>query len=230
MPTLAVGMFFRDFSSSYEREHGTRQLFQRAARPRDLGSGMQLAWLPVANQAKETAIAVLKELFAKRGPPLVLKSDNSSAFKSDHFQSLLRRRGVAWLPSPPANPGIMAVARRARGTSTNAPSTSPAAPVAGRRSVFRPPRPKPMNSSGPAATASHAPRVLVRPATDRFAHAGAFHRRDRTPSARDPPRAPRQVPFGKQKPSTPSATSGRVSSTPRTRPVNHRQEVNSSTN
>ncbi len=72
---------------------------------RDLASGMQLAWLPVANQAEEAAIAVLEELFTKHGPPLVLKSDNGSAFISDHFQSLLRRHGVAWLPSPPCKPG-----------------------------------------------------------------------------------------------------------------------------
>ncbi len=53
----------------------------------------------------------------------------------------------------PACRGKLAVARRARGASANAPSTSPAAPVVGRRGVFRPPRPKPMNSSGPTATA-----------------------------------------------------------------------------
>ncbi len=68
-------------------------------------SGMQLAWLPVANQAEEAAIAVLKELFAKHGPPLVLKSDNGLAFISDHFQSLLHHFSVAWLPSPPRKPG-----------------------------------------------------------------------------------------------------------------------------
>ena len=60
----------------------------------------------------------------------------------------------------------------------------------------------------PRPPRSHAPRVLVRPATidspmrDRYPAATKRHRQEILASAR-------QVPFGKQKPSTPSATSGR---------------------
>jgi transposase InsO family protein len=77
---------------------------QAALAIRDLASGMQLAWLPVADQTEAVAIAVLEGLFLEHGPPLVLKSDIGSAFKSGAFQALLRHRGVAWLPSPPRMP------------------------------------------------------------------------------------------------------------------------------
>jgi transposase InsO family protein len=67
---------------------------------RDLASGSQLAWLPVpAEQARSTAV-VLTTLFAEHGPPLVLKSDNGSAFRSELVQELLDRHRVVWLPSP----------------------------------------------------------------------------------------------------------------------------------
>lgn len=71
---------------------------------RDLASGMQLAWQPVLNQTEPPVTAVLESLFEKYGPPLVLKSDNGSAFKSNAFQTMLARYGVAWLPSPPRKP------------------------------------------------------------------------------------------------------------------------------
>jgi transposase InsO family protein len=71
---------------------------------RDLGSGMQLGWLPVSDQSEQAASAALETLFLQYGPPLVLKSDNGSAFKSEAFQAMLARYGVAWLPSPPYMP------------------------------------------------------------------------------------------------------------------------------
>jgi transposase InsO family protein len=71
---------------------------------RDLASGMELAWDPVPDQSAPPAAAALQSLFAQHGPPLVLKSDNGSAFKSDALQTMLARAGVAWLPSPPGTP------------------------------------------------------------------------------------------------------------------------------
>ena len=49
---------------------------------RDLGSGCQLAWLPVPDETAETTIVALQWLFEDHGPPLVLKSDNGSGFIS----------------------------------------------------------------------------------------------------------------------------------------------------
>jgi hypothetical protein len=71
---------------------------------RDLASGMQVAWQPVPDQSEPAATAVLESLFQEHGPPLVLKSDNGSAFVSGAFQALLACYGVAWLPSPPRQP------------------------------------------------------------------------------------------------------------------------------
>jgi Integrase core domain len=71
---------------------------------RDLASGMQLAWLPVTDVGAATTLIVLSELFDRHGPPLVLKSDNGSAFKSQPLDELLTRRAVLWLPSPPRTP------------------------------------------------------------------------------------------------------------------------------
>jgi len=45
---------------------------------RDLGSGYQLAWLPVRDATLETVQEVLGSLFARHGAPLVLKSDNGA--------------------------------------------------------------------------------------------------------------------------------------------------------
>jgi transposase InsO family protein len=71
---------------------------------RDLASGMELAWDPVPDQSTPPATAALESLFVEHGPPLVLKSDNGSAFKSGEFQSMLAAYNVTWLPSPPRTP------------------------------------------------------------------------------------------------------------------------------
>jgi transposase InsO family protein len=71
---------------------------------RDLGSGMQLGWLPVLRQTAQAAIPALERLFFRYGPPLVLKSDNGSAFIKSDFQDLLARHGTQWLPSPARSP------------------------------------------------------------------------------------------------------------------------------
>ena len=71
---------------------------------RDLASGMQLAWRPVIDETAETTLAVLKSLIEEHGPPLVIKSDNGSAFKSQAFGELLATYHIVWLPSPPVTP------------------------------------------------------------------------------------------------------------------------------
>mgnify|MGYP002623386377 CR=1 FL=1 len=71
---------------------------------RDLASGMQLAWAPVADPTAETTAVVLAMLFSEHGAPLVLKSDNGSAFKSELVRSLLDAWGAAPLRSPPRLP------------------------------------------------------------------------------------------------------------------------------
>lgn len=71
---------------------------------RDLGSGMQLAWLPVADQTAETMLPVLKALFLLHGVPLVIKSDNGSAFIAELTHRLLADQQVVHLLSPPMTP------------------------------------------------------------------------------------------------------------------------------
>jgi transposase InsO family protein len=71
---------------------------------RDLASGQQLLWLPVADATAATVVEALRSLFAEYGPPLVLKSDNGSAFGAAAVQELLEQHGVKNLFSPPYMP------------------------------------------------------------------------------------------------------------------------------
>ncbi len=71
---------------------------------RDLASHYQLAWQPVPDVGAETTIAVLASLFWEHGPPLVLKSDNGSAFIARETGDLLATWGILHLRSPPATP------------------------------------------------------------------------------------------------------------------------------
>jgi transposase InsO family protein len=71
---------------------------------RDLSSGMQLLWLPVANDAAQTVRAALQSLFRAYGPPLVLKSDNGSGFIAAATAAWLRQWSVVHLRSPPECP------------------------------------------------------------------------------------------------------------------------------
>jgi transposase InsO family protein len=78
--------------------------FARLLAVRDLASGLQLAWLPVADESARTARDALEPLFARHGAPLVLKSDNGSAFLGEEFGALLAARQVGQLLSPPRTP------------------------------------------------------------------------------------------------------------------------------
>lgn len=71
---------------------------------RDLASGRQLLWLPVAAEDGAQARAGLAGLFVRYGAPLVLKSDNGSAFVAEATAALLEGARVVALFSPPYYP------------------------------------------------------------------------------------------------------------------------------
>ena len=71
---------------------------------RDLASGAQLAWRPVPDQTAAPTIAAFRTLFTRYGPPLVVKSDNGPAFRSEAFAQMLAEQDITWLPSPARMP------------------------------------------------------------------------------------------------------------------------------
>jgi len=71
---------------------------------RDLASGRQLLWLPVAQPTAHETVLALSGLFVVHGAPLVLKSDNGSPFIAEATQALLAQVGVIPLLSPPYTP------------------------------------------------------------------------------------------------------------------------------
>ena len=71
---------------------------------RDLASGQQLLWLPVARPTAQETVLALSGLFVMHGAPLVLKSDNGPAFIAEATQALLASAGVIPLLSPPYMP------------------------------------------------------------------------------------------------------------------------------
>jgi transposase InsO family protein len=88
--------------------HGPRPLidglYPNLLAVRDLSSGQQLLWLPTHAMTAQTVCEALSSLFATYGAPLVLKSDNGSAFVADEVQQLLAKFGVKNLFSPPRMP------------------------------------------------------------------------------------------------------------------------------
>jgi transposase InsO family protein len=68
---------------------------------RDLASGRQLLWRAVAAATGEAARLALADLFARHGPPLVLKCDNGAPFTGGEVRALLAEHGVIALYSPP---------------------------------------------------------------------------------------------------------------------------------
>ena len=71
---------------------------------RDLASRQQLLWRHVPSPSAEVVIAALTELFRQHGPPLVLKSDNGSAYIAAVTIEFLRQHSVIPLFSPPRRP------------------------------------------------------------------------------------------------------------------------------
>lgn len=71
---------------------------------RDLASHQQLLWLPVFDMTQVTVIDALWRLFVTHGAPLVMKTDNGSAFRADATEDFLLSLGVHLLFSPPGTP------------------------------------------------------------------------------------------------------------------------------
>jgi transposase InsO family protein len=71
---------------------------------RDLASGQQLLWLPVAQPTAATTVAALLWLFTLYGTPLVLKMDNGAPFIAAATRTLLAQWQVLRLYSPPRLP------------------------------------------------------------------------------------------------------------------------------
>jgi putative transposase len=71
---------------------------------RDLASHQQLLWLPTRDLVAQTAIDALQMLFTIHGAPLVLKTDNGSAFLADATKHFLSSWQVQVLFSPPHMP------------------------------------------------------------------------------------------------------------------------------
>lgn len=71
---------------------------------RDLASGRQLLWQPLRAATAAAAAEALAGLLVVHGPPLVLKSDNGSAFGAPAVATLLYNFGVVSLFSPPHTP------------------------------------------------------------------------------------------------------------------------------
>ena len=51
-----------------------------------------MAWPPVSKLSEPAATAILESLFQRHGSPLVLKSDNGSAFLGDRYRLANRLR------------------------------------------------------------------------------------------------------------------------------------------
>jgi transposase InsO family protein/transposase-like protein len=80
---------------------------------RDLASQQHLLWLPVENEAADTVIDALHELFDEHGAPLVLKCDNGSSFVAAASKQFLCDRSVVTLYSPPYAPWYNGAIERA---------------------------------------------------------------------------------------------------------------------
>jgi transposase InsO family protein len=71
---------------------------------RDLGSGFTLAAVPAKSESAAVYVETLTRLFLWLGAPLVLKTDNGSAFRAKVSRKLLIRNGVVHLLSPARRP------------------------------------------------------------------------------------------------------------------------------
>jgi transposase InsO family protein len=71
---------------------------------RDLASGCQLLWMGMPRADEQSTRDALEALFAQHGAPLVLKSDNGSAFIALELGEFLESQGLTRLLSPPARP------------------------------------------------------------------------------------------------------------------------------
>jgi transposase InsO family protein len=79
-------------------------IFPRILVVRDLASGKQLEALPVRGEGADVTMDVLRALIRRHGAPLVIKSDNGSAFQAKATRTLLAKHGILPLYSPPGTP------------------------------------------------------------------------------------------------------------------------------
>ncbi len=79
-------------------------IYRKILDVRDLGSGKQLAALPVPEESGIETALLLESLFARYGPPLVIKSDNGSSLVAAAVKKVLKHFGVIFLLSPPYYP------------------------------------------------------------------------------------------------------------------------------
>jgi Integrase core domain len=80
------------------------EIYPHVLAVRDLASGQQLLWQAVEHQDAKTVIEAVTMLFTIHGAPLVLKSDNGSAFVDEGLQRILGSWSVLPLYSPPHSP------------------------------------------------------------------------------------------------------------------------------
>ena len=90
--------------------------FEQIFAVRDLASHRQLAWSPVHSTDAEEACQVLAKLLVSHGPPLVIKSDQGSAFVGQVMGSLLKRWRVTPLFSPKGLPQYNGALERSNST------------------------------------------------------------------------------------------------------------------
>ncbi|MDH3445044.1 MAG: DDE-type integrase/transposase/recombinase, partial [Deltaproteobacteria bacterium] len=83
---------------------------------RDLASHHQIAWHPVRTVTAEETEPILNELFSQHGAPLVLKSDNGSAFIAADLRKSVHGEGTAQLFSPPRRPSYNGALERSNST------------------------------------------------------------------------------------------------------------------
>ena len=130
---------------------------------RDLASGLQLAWVPQCSAEASEASLVMEYLFKKFGPPLVLKSDNGSAFISDQWQSLLQRWHVTPLYSPVAYPQYNGSVEAGIGAIRSAPRCWPGPASlehAGRKPTWIKRSSKPITCIAARATCNTRPSIV----------------------------------------------------------------------
>jgi transposase InsO family protein len=121
---------------------------------RDLASGYQLSWLPVAAATAAVTTAVLAQLFAEHGAPLVLKADNGPPFRADQTKAFLEHRNARILFSPPHWPGYNGAIEAAIGALKR--RTEAHAAAQGHAGLWTP---EDLEAARQAANASHPRRL-----------------------------------------------------------------------
>jgi transposase InsO family protein len=99
--TTPGAVWAMDFSHA---DHPIEGAFPYLFVVRDLASGFQIAALPCHKADGETAVKLLRSLFKRFPPPLVIKSDNGSHFVNFDMLVLLQSLDITLLLSPPYYP------------------------------------------------------------------------------------------------------------------------------